>query len=791
MIRSYIKIAWRNLVKNPQFTFLNIVGLSTGMACALLIYLWVNEQLQVDKFHKNHNNIYQVMHHMGGDGSIGTIEQLPAPAAKALATEMPEVEQAAMAEIDELNSEGFASVNEKKIKAKRRYVTGNFFRVFSFNLIHGNRGNLFPDKHNVLISEKLAVILFRSIPGSIGQTIGWNEGDTTISYQVSGVFSNPPENSTAQFDILFSYEHKFDKVSYAADDWEGSSTALYLVLKDGTDTKKFDQKITRFLRSKREDWLNFFSVQKYSDKYLYNTFKYGLQTGGRIEYVRLFSAIALCILLIACVNFTNLTTANAAMRTKEIGVKKVCGASMLSLILQFLTESLVITFFSLIMAIGLTVLLLPGFNAVVGKQIELGFDLNTILSVLAITVFTSLLSGSYPAIYLSKFKPAALLKGKIKTSLSEQFIRKGLVILQFTLSAIFIVAVLVINKQMELVQTAELGYKKDNIISFKNEGPLKENLETFLTEVKKLPGVEAAAHAETDLSANHGGMSGVVWPEKKPQDSVSFGIIMVGHSYMDMMGFAMKEGRMFSEKFGADDSKIIFSESAIAAMGLKDPVGKTVFLEMFNSKKEIIGVAKDFHYESMHKKVAPSFFIMYPGGRNVLIKISTGNEQKAIQKIRQLYQSFNRGIAFEFRFLDDEYQALYVAEQRVATLSRYFAIMGVTISCLGLFGLAAFTSHKRQKEIAIRKVMGATMGNVAFILSKDFLMVVLASVLIAFPVSWWITESWLEGFAYRIHINAGIFVAAGMAILLVTLLTISYHTIKAAVSNPIRSLRAE
>lgn len=791
MIRNYAKIAWRNLLKNLQFTFLNIVGLASGMACALLIYLWINEELQVDKFHKNNNRLYQVMHHGGSDGSKGTYEALPAPVAKALATEMPEVEQAAMAELDDANSYGFASVNERQIKAKRRYVTGNFFQVFSFNLLHGNKRKPFPDKNSVLISEKLAATLFRNVPGSIGQTLGWNEGDTTIPYKVAGVFSNPPENSTAQFDLLFSYDYKFANVSFST--WGvGSSTALYLVLKKNTDIKKFNKKIAHFTENRMPEWNDFLlSVQKYSDKYLYSTFENGKPTGGRIQYVRLFSIIALCILVIACVNFTNLTTANAARRTKEIGIKKVCGASRISLILQFLTESLLITSFALMIAIGITFLLLPAFNAVVGKQITMTFDANMILWALAITIFTGLLSGTYPAFYLSKFKPVAILKSKISTSVSEQFIRKGLVIFQFTLSTIFIIAVLVIYKQMKLIQTADLGYNKDNIITFINEGPLKENLATFLTEVKKIPGVVQATNSGTDLSANHGGMYEVEWPGKKPDDQVSFGILWVGYNYMDMMGFTMKEGRMFSEKLGTDDSKIIFNESAIAAMGLKDPVGKTVFLKVFNSHKEIIGVVKDFHYESLHKKVTPAFFMMYPYVRNILVKISAGSEKATIQKIEQLYQNFNHGIPFEFKFLDDEYQALYVAEQRVATLSRYFAMLGIIISCLGLFGLAAFTAYKRQKEIGIRKIVGAKVGNIAFMLSKDFMKLILVSALIAFPISWWIMTSWLNGFAYRTHITIGIFAIAGSAILVITLLTISYHTLKAAVSNPVRSLRVE
>jgi len=434
--------------------------------------------------------------------------------------------------------------------------------------------------------------------------------------------------------------------------------------------------------------------------------------------------------------------------------------------------------------------LLPVFTAITGKQLVLNFNFSFIISILLITFITGIISGSYPALYLSGFRPALVLKGKLNASSGESWVRKGLVVFQFAISVILIISVMVVYKQMVLVQTKNLGYNKDNIIRIPNEGKLREGLATFLTEVKNIPGVVAVSSVEGDLLGNPGHSGGgISWEGKDPNLGIEYYGIGVDYDFMEMLGLKMKDGRTFSKEFGSDSSKVIFNESAIAAMGLKSPIGKTVSL--WGQKKQIVGIAKDFHFESLYKKVAPFFFYYSPNNDNVLIKLKAGTERETLARLEKFYKQFNQGLPFEYKFLDEDYQALYASEQRVAVLSRYFAVIAIIISCLGLFGLAAFTAQKRQKEIGIRKVVGASVSNVVVLLSGDFLKLVLIAVLIAFPLAWWAMNKWLEGFAYRIHIDVNLFLIAGFTTILITLLTISFQSIKAAIANPVKSLRTE
>ncbi len=789
MIKYQLKLASRIFIRNKQFTILNLIGLSTGLASVFLIYLWVQNERGIDKFHKNHSRLYQVMHNSGSDGSIGTSDQIPAPAARIISKGIPEIEEAAIT-IDWQNAQGVVSTGDNSIKAKERFVTNNFFDVFSYRLLEGNTNRLFSHKHAVLLSDELVMKLFRTQKDIIGKTVAWTKYDSTISFTVSGVFEKPTTNSSVQFDLLFSYEF-FQNVAYTDDDWMGSSANLYLVLKGNLDINMLNKKINRSITSNRKDWTSNLFLQRYGDRYLYNKYENGIIAGGRIQFVKLFSITGLIILLIAAINFMNLSTAKAAGRMKEIGIKKVSGASRVSLTWQFLTEAALLTAISVIIALLLVWLFLPAFNKITGQQIPFHANGNTISGILAIAVCTSLLAGSYPAFYLSGFKPAAVLKGKINTSSNEQAIRKGLVILQFSLSTIFILAVVVIYQQMQLVQTIYLGYKKDNIVTFGNEGKIRNSLPAFLSDLKQLSGVKEVSNLETDLTGNHGGMHTVEWPGKKPGERVNFKILMVDENYLNMLEFKIVEGRKFSKKFGAEKSKIIFNETAIKEMDLTNPIGTNIKMDMFNKDYEIIGVLKDFHLESLHEKIKPAFFITYEYGRNILAKVNAGSEKETIQRIRKLYEFYNPGMTFEYRFLDDDYQALYVSEQRMAQLSRYFAGLTIILSCLGLFGLVAFIAQKRQKEIGIRKILGATVSNLVLMLSKNFLNLVLVSVLIAFPLGWWLLNFWTQNFAYRIPIRPQLFIITGSAVIFITLLTISFQAAKAALTNPVKTLRAE
>lgn len=801
MVKNYFKTAWRNLIKDKQFSFLNLLGLSTGLACVLLIFLWVNDELSVDKFNVNDNDLYQVMKTSpNADGTVTTYPSTQGLLGQSMQNELSEVQYATVVRAETSDeASGIISTSNKRFKASSEFVDQNFFKVFSYRIIDGNINGFASNKYGVLLSDKMALRLFKTTQNITGKTIEWSRGEFTGSYIVSGVFQSPPENATDQFDLIFNYQMLLQskEAKYIAD-WGSNSEHTYLLLKKGTDVNAFNKKIKDFTKEKIKQfypgdkgmlhWEGDIFVQKYSDRYLHGNYINGKISGGRIEYVKLFSIIAIFILVIACINFMNLSTAKASRRMKEVGIKKVVGASKGSLILQYIGESILMAFASLIIALLLVELLLPAFREITGKDISLHFNINLIGAAISIALITGLIAGSYPAFYLSGFKPVSILKGKLITSSGESWIRKGLVVFQFTISVGLIVSVLVVYQQMKLIQTTNLGYNKDNILTFSNDGDIKNNLTPFFTEIKKLPGVINVTSESGDFfgRANHSG-SGIDWEGKDPNLGIEYYGTKVSANFFETMNLPIVDGREF--RGDADTSSVIFNQSAIAAMGLKNPVGKMVSL--WGHRKQIVGVVKDYHFKSLYEKVGPSFIEYQPNNETTLVKITAGNEKQTLAGIKNLFSKFNNGLEFNYSFLDDDYNKLYASEHRVAVLSKYFAVIAILISCLGLFGLAAFTAQKRQKEIGIRKVIGASVSSVVTMLSKDFLILVSISLLIAVPLSWWLMNNWLQSFAYRIKIMPWIFVIAGFSVIVITLLTISFQSIKAAIANPVKSLRTE
>jgi ABC-type antimicrobial peptide transport system permease subunit len=531
-------------------------------------------------------------------------------------------------------------------------------------------------------------------------------------------------------------------------------------------------------------------IQRYSDGYLYNRFVNGVQSGGRIEYVSLFSLIALFILVIACINFMNLSTAKAAGRMKEVGIKKTVGASRRSIILYFMGESMLMAVLSLVIAVALAALLLPYFRQITGKNLPLQVSTPLVVSMVAITVLTGLVSGSYPALYLSGFKPAWILGKGSGSPAGPSGLRKGLVVFQFAISVVLITMVLVVYQQMNLIRTIHLGYNKENVVRFSANGKLATNVGGFLAELREIPGVVRAS----DMSGNMTGAYSqagtyVDWKGKPPGLEINYTGLNMDTGMMQLLGMQLVAGRAFSNQFGSDSASVIFNESAIAAMGLKDPIGKTV--SVWRMQKRIIGIVKDFHFGSLYKKMGPFFFRYSRNNSNIFVRIQPGVEKQTLDRIAALYKQFNQGLPLEYRFLDDDYAQLYSAEERVSVLSRYFAGMTILISCLGLFGLAAFTAQKKEKEIAIRKVVGASTGRIIALLSREFMVLVALALLIALPLAGWAASKWLETFAYRVQIGPVIFLLAGAAILLITVVTVSYQSIKAAVASPAKSLKRE
>jgi len=786
MFKHNLLLIYRNFKHHKSTFFINLVGLSTGLACALLIYLWVTDELNFDKFHENDARLYQVMEVSTEDGNVTVHESTQGPLAEAMAKDLPEIEAAIPISF---SIDLQFKANNKVIKSGGLFAGKDLFKAFSFELIQGKAEDALSNKSGIVISENLAKSLFGSAKNALGKTLDWEfiVHNQTI---VTGVFKSPPHNSSMVFDFALSYDLLLKLLPHFKE-WQNEPFSTYLLLKEGTDVAKFNAKIAGFVKKYYPSTIFTLQVRPYSSAYLYGKYENGIQVGTRITYVKMFSVIAILILLIACINFMNLATARASRRLKEVGIKKTVGASRRILIAQFLGEGVFIAFLSLLVALFMIVALLPLFNAIVDKQLALNFSPQLIALIVATTLFTGLLAGSYPAFYLSGFNPVAVLKGKLKKSLGEIFARKALVIFQFTISLVLIVSVLVVYRQMEYIQSKNLGYDKANIIHFDKGGRIKENTPSFIAELKKIPGIENAAAIQSNVVQKNMNSTtyGITWPGKTAEN-LNFNTLTVDANAFSTLGIQMKEGRAFSEKFGADESTLMFNESAIKAMAIEKPVGSTV--RMWGENMRIIGVIKDFHISSLHEAIAPMVIRYRPDETHMIMaKISAGHAKETIRRIEALYKKYNPGNIFDYKFLDDEYQALYVSEKRISTLSTYFAALAILISCLGLFGLATFNAEVRTKEIGIRKVLGASAATVMLMLSKDFVKLVLLAIILAFPLAAWSMNNWLQSFAYRIELHWWMFALAGILALLIALATVSFQAVKAAVANPIKSLRSE
>ncbi len=784
MLKLNLLLALRSLKKYKISFVINLIGLTTGLACFILIYLWVNDEVIIDKFHEKDARLFQVMEHQHYADNIMTTTSTPGLLAETLTEEIPEIEYAATTTWINSNT---LSIDDLNVKAKGYHVGQDFFNIFSYGLVQGDPDKVLADKSSIVISEDLAQRLFKTTTDVIGRTVEYQHEKSFI---ISGVFKGTLQNSSYEFDYVLPFEEYKDDNSWVLS-WQSNGPATYVTLHKNANAEAVTEKIADFVLERNEESNVKLFLFPYSRRYLYGSFENGLPDGGRIEYVQLFSIIALFILIIACINFMNLSTARASRRAKEVGIKKTIGAGRRSMIYQFLGESMVITFIAMILSLMTVWLFLPKFNVITGKEINMGFSLTRLLQCVSIAVITGLVAGSYPALYLSKFKPVKVLKGTIKGSLIELWVRRGLVIFQFTLSVILIVSVIAIFLQVDYVQGKNLGYNKDNVIRLPIEGRMESNLETFLSETRNIDGVVAASSVGHSMLGRNNNTSGLNWEGKDPDQRVLFENVRVNHELIETMGIEIVKGRSYDRKFGADTSKIIFNETAIDIIGFEEPIGKTIRLwDQYDL--EIIGVAKDFHFQSLHSDINPLFLWLSPENTwNAMIRIQGGVEKETIARLKNFYEAFNPGFAFDFEFLDEEYAKLYGAEKRVATLSKYFAGFAIIISCLGLFGLAAFTAERRLKEIGIRKTLGSSSLKIVYLLSKDFTRLVLISILIALPLSWVLVSNWMEQFAYKINLSIWIFVGAGFTALFIAWLTISSHAIRAAQVNPIDCLRAE
>ncbi|MBC8003964.1 MAG: ABC transporter permease [Verrucomicrobia bacterium] len=793
MIRYQLRFIFRNLIRNKSSFFINLVGLSAGFTCAILILLWVTDELSVDKFHQNDKNLYQVMENHQMPEGITTQAWTPDLLARTLAGERSDI-QYASAVMPSIHFEKFNifTADNKQVKASGQFAEPDFFHIFSYPLLEGNQGQVLKETNSIVISEKMALSLFNTTENVIGKTVEWEILNSRKQAVISGIFKDIPANSTTHFDFVLSFDcwlNLSESVGRKIH-WGNHAPYTYLVLNPGADIKKLDTHVADFLKSKNgQSNISLFTIP-YSSQYLHGNFTNGKQAGGRIEYVRLFSIIAIFILLIAGINFINLATARATRRVKEVGIRKVSGSSRKALAVQFTFEAMVIVMLAMLLSIMLTSVLLPQFNQLTGKELQLFLNPDLMLKILGICLITGILTSLYPAIYLSGFSPSLVLKGKMTASIGELWARKGLVVFQFGISVVLIASMMVIYQQIQFIRNTNMGYEKDHVIYFAKEGNVAQKQEAFLTEIRNIPGVVNASAINGELTGTAISTYDLNWAGKDAESKVNFDMTHADAGLVETLGIEMADGRSFSSQYGDEKNNVILNQQAIDMMGLKNPVGQSI--RLWGEEKQIIGVAKNFHFKSLRHKINP-MIITYMPQKTVCImaKLEAGTEAKTLASIKKLYTTFNTGSAFEYQFLDTAFQKLYAAEERVSVLSKYFAGLGILISCLGLFGLATYASEQRIKEIGVRKVNGATIWEIITLLNNDFVKWVAISFIIATPISYYAMTNWLENFAYKTDLSWWIFALAGLLALGIALLTVSWQSWKAATRNPVEALRYE
>lgn len=805
MLKHHLQMAFRHISQDKTSFIINLTGLSVGLTAVLLILLWVQDEWQYDKFHANDQQLYSTYQNYDRPSGAHTTERTPTPLAQAMAEELPEVEYAVA--VNDLfqwrNGLGLLSNEDQAIEAKGLIASEDFFKVFSFDVLTGNSEQTMKRKDLIAISDQLAKKLFSSADNALGKSLEWDHSGFKGLFQINAVFKLPPANSSLQFDVVFSIDHLLDNDQWSGN-WTNNYARTYFVLTPGTAIETFNPKIDQLLSNKEDKFRSsLVFAEPFSDQYLHGRFEDGKVAGGRIAYVRLFLLLAAMILVIACINFMNLSTAKASIKMKEIGVKKTLGASRSSLATQFLTESILLAFMGLTLAVQLSYLLLPFFNRLADKDISIPLNPAFIGGLVAIGILTGFVAGSYPALYLSGFRPITILRGKLPTLFGELWVRKGLVVFQFSLSLLLITALLVVNDQIQFIKEKQLGYERDNVISFQFKGEVYDNWsglrdgksnETFyrfMEELRNTPGIQSASTISFgNLLDKIAGQSGVSWQgQTEEEKGVAFKSPVVGYDFIETMGIQLKEGRTFSPEFKDHYHRIMLNESAVELIGLENPVGK--ILRMNGGDCEIIGVVENFQHGSLYDMIEPFIFRFDINGGNVLAKIQAGTLAETLPRLEELHQAFLPGRAFEYTFLDDDYLALYKSETQVAVLSKYFAALAIIVSCLGLFGLTVFTAERRRKEISIRKVLGASIYTIMHLLSFSFTKVVLAAVLIATPLAYWVSNNWLKNFSEGISLSPYYLLVPSLSVLLLSWLTISYQTYRAARVNPSHALQEQ
>ncbi|MBA4850052.1 ABC transporter permease [Emticicia sp. BO119] len=793
MIINYFKIALRNLLKYKGYSTINILGLATGMAVAILIGLWVYDELSFNKYHKNYNRIAQVMQNLTNNGGVSTQTQVPYP----LAEELRKNYGADFKHIILSSQNGFHTLTKGETIVNK---TGTFFEpgivdLLSLNIIKGNKNGL-NEPNSVILSESLSKVFFGEAD-PIDKII---KIDNDMNVKVTAVYEDLPKNTSfGEVAFMAPWELLYTNAGLKSmtDPWRPNAFEIYTQLNDNADIDKVSfkirdaklKKVNPTLAKKKPELF----LLPMSRWHLYSEYKNGVNTGGRIQYVWLFGIISIFVLLLACINFMNLSTARSEKRAKEVGIRKAIGSVRVQLILQFFSESLLVVILSFTLSLIFVQLSLPAFNEIADKKMNILWTSTPFwLACLGFCVLTGFIAGSYPAFYLSSFQPIKVLKGTFSVGRFASIPRKVLVVMQFSVSVTLIIGTIVIFKQIQFAKNRPLGYETNGLVSFYiGTNEIHKHFDAIKRDLVESGAIIEMAESSSPTTNVWGTSSGFDWRGKDPNMPVDIAMCGISYDYAKTIGLQFKEGRNFSRDFASDSSGLVLNEAAVKFMGLQNPVGETI--KWFDRPYKVIGVAKNIVIQSPYEPVKPVvYFALGEAGSVVLAKINSASSAKeAIDRLEATFKEYNPTQPFEYQFVDEDYNKKFANEERIGKLATFFAILAIFISCLGLFGLASFVAEQRTKEIGVRKVLGASVFNLWRLLSKDFIVLVLISLFIASPIAYYFMSQWIEKYTYRTDISWWIFAAASLGALLITLLTVSFQAIKAALMNPVKSLKTE
>ncbi|MEP3209095.1 MAG: ABC transporter permease [Maribacter sp.] len=786
MLKNYLKIAWRNLIRNKSFSLLNILGLSIGLAVTGLILIWINFEIGFDQFHERKDRIYEVYNKFPVDGEIWTWNSTPKVMAPTIKKDYPEVERISRYFYD---TEFLFAQNDKRIKSTGTIVDPDFLYMFSFPLLEGDIATVLEDVNSVVVTETFAKKLFGN-ESAVGQIIKVDNAD---SFVVTGILKDLPNNSAFDFEFLMPWAYIHQK-GWDDENWSNNSVATFAMLHEGTSYNDFANKIKTLRKNYDKDSPEMVTfLYPFTRSWLYSEFENGKEIGGRIDMIRMFSIIGIIILVIACINFMNLSTARSEKRAKEVGIRKVVGARKTALVGQFLGESILISFIAALLAFLIILLCLPAFSTLIEKPLSLNIThIEFWLTALSVVLFTGIIAGSYPALYLSGFKPSSVLKGTFKKMNAAITPRKVLVVLQFSAAIILITASIIVTQQLDKVQDRQTGYAKNNLIYTIIEGDVEKNYPLIKEELLASGIAASVTKTGSPITESWSNSWNFEWRGKDKDNKTLVHRLPADDAVVKTFGLELIEGRDFNlANYPTDSTAVIINESAVTLMGFEEPLGQMI--KDNGIDWHVIGVVKDFVMNSPFQKIEPMAIEGAKAWFNVIhLKFNDAiGTKQGLATAETIFRKYNPEYPFHYEFVDKQYAQKFNDEQRTSELVSLFTLLAIFISCLGLFGLASYMAENRIKEIGIRKVLGASVQSITTLLSKDFLKLVLIAILLAVPVSWYFMSMWLEEFAYRITISWWTFALSGILALTIALITVSYQAIKAAIVNPVKSLRTE